>query len=345
MNSELKYVGITHERATVSQRSLFALNDEEQHRLRSQLMRRYSLKGLLFLFTCNRAEIYFESDEVSGSTIKHFILEWIQSIRKTDILPAELMVVYETTPQTAMHLFQVANGLRSAIPGDKQVIGQLRAAFRACLQCKNQGSILERCIQHVFRSHKQICNLLHPTQQKSLICTKIMNVLAQECPPDQEEIHLLMVGAGAMAREILPMFHKNKRFKIYVANRTPTKADQLSRTYHATKVDWRSVEANELNAFDVIITAVSHRKNLVKWVKPGKAKKVLIDLAMPANIASIVQSEEIVLYNIDRLYKQQGGVTKTRDRNRTLWYQLIKMESDAFFQWLDKKSKRLYEAA
>lgn len=345
MDSKLKYIGITHERATVAQRSLFALNAREQQMLRTSLMESFSLRGLLLFFTCNRAEIYFESYAVKGFVIKKFFLDFIQRMRETDTLPADIVTVHETTAQTARHLFLVANGLRSAIPGDKQVISQLRAAYKESLQYGHQGSLLERCIQHVFRSHKQVSNQMSHQDLSISVQTRIMGVLKEQYPARIKKLNLLILGAGAMASEILPALHISKMCKVHIANRTHDRAAKLASHYSIPVVDWKSVEANTLDSFDVIITAVSHCKNLITHIEPGLNKKVLIDLAMPANIKSSVQCEGVILYDVDSLYKSEYSPQVNASRNLAHINQIIQKESSCFFKWLEQRTQRLDKAA
>ncbi len=345
MRSTLKYVGITHEQATVSQRSLFALNDREQQILRTELINSFSLRGLLLFFTCNRAEIYFESQEVTALVIKDFFLDFIQESRKPKMLPTHLVTVHESTDQTVGHLFLVANGLRSAIPGDKQVMGQLRAAYRECLKSRLQGSILERCMQHVFRSHKQVSNEIRHKDQNSTVQTRIMHVLREQYPSRTQKLDLLIIGAGAMVKEILPVLNRIELCRVSIANRTHERAKKLAREYGISVLDWKAVETNRLDSFDVIITAVSHYENLITQMDPGSKKKVLIDLGMPANINSSVQCESIVLYNIDSLYKLKETHQSQAYSNLAPVYQIIQRESACFFEWLDRKTQRLQQAA
>ncbi len=70
MNTTLRYIGISHKSASVSCRERFCLSDAEKGILLHRLQRQFEdIKGLFLLFTCNRAEVYFESKTTASEEV------------------------------------------------------------------------------------------------------------------------------------------------------------------------------------------------------------------------------------------------------------------------------------
>ena len=59
--TSVQLIGISHETANLSIRSLFHLNQNEKQEFINTVKAKFDIKGILLLATCNRTEIYFES--------------------------------------------------------------------------------------------------------------------------------------------------------------------------------------------------------------------------------------------------------------------------------------------
>ena len=71
---------------------------------------------------------------------------------------------------------------------------------------------------------------------------------------------------------------------IYISNRTQKKAASIAHKQKCKLFEWSRVVENDLEEFDVIISAVSNRQNLIHQIDAKNKKILLIDLAVPTNI-------------------------------------------------------------
>ena len=112
----LQLVGLSHQVAPVELRERVALDLDAA----AELAR--SLGDAVCLSTCNRTEIYSigvpEAAAVSA-------LESLAGHRLGGVLYTRL------DDEAALHLFRVAAGLDSLVPGEGEILGQVRAAFAA----------------------------------------------------------------------------------------------------------------------------------------------------------------------------------------------------------------------
>ncbi|MEL7004588.1 MAG: hypothetical protein AAFN93_17910, partial [Bacteroidota bacterium] len=283
MKSNLLYVGVIHETASVEERSYFALSASEKNDLKEILKSRFLLKGLIIISTCNRTEIYFESPSTSALEMREALIEYTKQLHRVEVSRKVFLLLNHTT-ETVNHLLRVANGLRSAVVGDKQIIHQVKVAYLDALRQKNQGSLLERAFQAVFRSHKRIHR--ESLYQQGSTSTAYSSLKLIEDFFGKEDIKnrsLLIVGAGEIAEDLLKYLPKFKFSKKSISNRTASKARKLAKNYDIKTYDWQHVLSNDFSSFDVVIAAVSNQKHLINTTEKDGKRRLWIDLAMPSN--------------------------------------------------------------
>ena len=133
----LSVVGLSHRVAPVELRERVTLDGDAA----AELAR--SLGDAVCLSTCNRTEIYLDgpSDE--------------QAVAALDELAGESLegVLYRLSDDAAaLHLFRVAAGLDSLVPGEGEILGQVRSAFER-VSC---GPLLDRVFSHALSVGKRV---------------------------------------------------------------------------------------------------------------------------------------------------------------------------------------------
>lgn len=120
----LVLVGTSHRRAPVELRELLAYDPE----LRRASLGRLAEGGTeaAVLSTCNRTEAYLVAADAEDAEERvHGELGSLSGLTRTELAPA----LYTLTDEAAaVHLFRVAAGLDSLVPGEAQILGQVREA-------------------------------------------------------------------------------------------------------------------------------------------------------------------------------------------------------------------------
>jgi len=243
MENKLMYIGITHETATVSERTNYTLTPNQKQDLIALLKEKLIIKGLTFINTCNRTEIYFESNVTSPYEVREVIIQYLEELHKT-VLSRKVFLILDRTIDTVNHLLQVANGLRSAVVGDKQIINQVKESYHETLKNGYQGSLLERAFQAVFRSHKRIATeSLYRRGSTSTAYSSLKLIEDYFGKKEMNELKVLIVGAGEIAEDILKYLPKFNFSRTLISNRTAIKADRLSKQYGIQTYDWSHIES------------------------------------------------------------------------------------------------------
>ncbi len=344
MNKSLRYISISYKKASVAQREKYHFSEEEKNKLVKLICSTYSdITGLFLLVTCNRTEIFFESNITSAEVLGDFLI----LLKEKEITEAykQLFDQSNDTEKTILHLLEVSSGLLSSVLGDAEIIHQIKLAHQFSIAQKLQGSLLERAMQSVFKNHKRISNETHFRDGTTSIAYKSLKVINDIYKGSAKSKKILFIGAGEIIKQL---FKYNRKFHfkdIYVSNRTEEKAKVLSEENQCNVFSWNSVLTNDFQDFDVIISAASNNFHLIKKIPATDKKVLLIDLAVPENIdKTLSQNENVLFYNLEAISAELEDTREIRmaaiDKVKTI----INEELLAFKKWLQESPKRAFMA-
>ena len=138
----LSLVGVSHRRAPVELRERVALDRDGS----AELARRLADGGeAVVLSTCNRTELYLARDSDDGElAAMSFLLEQGPEFEG---------VAYRLHDDAAaLHLFRVAAGLDSLVPGEGEILGQVRDAANA----GSPGPFLDRLFRQALSTGRKV---------------------------------------------------------------------------------------------------------------------------------------------------------------------------------------------
>jgi glutamyl-tRNA reductase len=221
----------------------------------------------------------------------------------------------------ARHVFEVAASLDSMNPGETQIVGQVREAYRRSSELGLVGPRLHLLFEAALRAAKRV------RRETALTARPVsMMSLALEAAGDLPDgATVAVVGAGVMAVEAAERLAKRPALVRLFANRTFLKADAL-----AARAGGRAIELQGLLAappkVDALITAVSVEAPLFDRAALGRlaaagspvdgrgvaGPAVIIDLGVPANVdAAAAREFGFRVYGMDDL-RAQGEANRRR---------------------------------
>jgi glutamyl-tRNA reductase len=251
------------------------------------------------LATCNRTEVYLVAERFHGAfgEVRDFFSD-------LTYLPPEhfadsLYTHYDD--QAVTHLFEVAAGLDSAVPGEHEILGQVRSAWEVA---RSEGTA-RRGLNLLFRHALEVGKR---ARTETGIATHVTSVsqaavlIAEERLGGLAGRRAVVVGAGVMAKAMVSFLDAHGVAEVVVANRTPERAEaQLE----GLEVPARAVPlptlVDELAAADVVFGATSSPEVIldrasVQGALGDRDRKLLaIDVAVPRDfdpdLASLEQVE------------------------------------------------------
>ncbi|WP_222983845.1 glutamyl-tRNA reductase [Flagellimonas meishanensis] len=298
----LRYISISHKTASVRQREKFYIAHDQKEEVMALLRNRFpDISGLLLLVTCNRTEVYFEAEATSATSLLRFMVSHLLGEESSD--NEQLFTTSDSTETSVRHLLEVSSGLVSKVLGDAEIVCQVKKAYQLAIAHSLQGSLLERAMQTVFRTHKRIRNETLFRDGTTSAAYKALKMIVDTFGKTAvNEKKLLFVGAGDIVKQL---FKYNVKFgfeHIFISNRTKSKALMLTDRYLGDWYDWEKVLSNDFENFDVIISAASNCPNLITKISGTEKTRMLIDLALPGNIdPGLNDPVETMFYDLDTI--------------------------------------------
>lgn len=340
MESHFRFISISHQTAPVVRRERYYLDAEQKGEMAVLLPKSFpDLSALLLLSTCNRTEIYFESESTSASELLHFLI----TLKIGHVLPEDQadFICSDSTGATVKHLLRVSGGLESSVLGDAEIIHQIKKAYHFSLEFNLQGSLLERSIQTVFRFHKRVSNETAFRDGTTSTAYKALKLIGDTFGQGTNEKKILLVGAGDIVRQLLKYNSKFGYQNLFITNRTEKRAQRLADNHRAQVWPWKKLLENDLSEFDVIISAVSNSSSLIHKGLHSTKQVLLVDLAIPGNIApQLGEKANILMADLDSIASilHQNKVARTAASEHV--NQIADEEWQGFMDWYHLKPLR-----
>lgn len=300
-------IGITHKEAPVEIREQFFMSEQERRRFLRFLRMDPRIAEAIVVSTCNRTEIYAHV-EGTGILARESILDKLFRAKHLDADPAWESCFFELSGEDGMrHFMEVATGLDSLVLGEKQILGQIKAAIelaRAEGMLRTEFNVLS---QIVVRAGKKAQDETAIGAGGASVSWAAVQLAEQKlgCLKDKS---ILIVGAGKMSELTAEQLHNKGVNGVHVINRTRRKAEAL-----AEKINGRAYSYLDLykilGRVDLCIVSASAPRyildqNLMGLVMRQRRQRPLIniDISTPRNIdPDVAGIPGVGLYTIDDL--------------------------------------------
>jgi glutamyl-tRNA reductase len=314
---QLALIGCSHRTAPVELRERIVFNREQALTAADDLRRNGILEEAVVLSTCNRSELYgVPSDAtISPATAMEDYFTSFHGIPRREL---DGRIYREQGRDAVRHLFRVAAGLDSMLLGEAEILGQLRGAYGQALDHGATGPVLNRVFQGALEVGKRV-------RSETEVGARPMSValagvkLAERVFGSLKGHSALILGAGAVAEQVVEHMQNRGVKDLRVVNRSFDHAAELARRVGGEALAWESLES-VLGLPDVIVTSVSSatpilsRALLERAISNRSGKPVFaVDLGVPRNIADDAAGlYNLYLYNIDDL----GGIVEQNRKAR-----------------------------
>ena len=297
----LVLVGTSHHHAPVELREQVALAEEQAHALAEQL------GEAVVLSTCNRTEIYvaaLDGDEAEQRAVRAL----------ADVEPA----LYRLRDRAAaLHLFRVAAGLDSLVPGEGEILGQVRNAY----ENGTPGFLLDRVFRHALHAGRKVRTQTAVGESPSSVSAAAA-ALAEQVFGDLDGCRILMIGSGEVGEQAARNLRTRGAEIVLTAN-SKTSGDELS-----AQLATADVVVSSTSSPDVVLDAET-----VERSRRGR-QLLLIDLAVPRDLDPAIHAlDGCFLYDIDDLQaivvETLAGRRSEAERAETI----VAAEAEKFHEW------------
>jgi glutamyl-tRNA reductase len=311
----LALVGISHHVAPVELRERVALSLDDAAALAR------SLGEAVCLSTCNRTEVYVGGDEEDAAA----------ALERVAGEPLDGVLYRLHDEEAAVHLFRVAAGLDSLVPGEGEILGQVREAFEA----SSPGPLLDRVFRQALQVGKRVRTETAIGESPASVSSAAA-ALAQQVFGELEGRDVLLVGAGRIGELAAANLASRGARILYVANRTQAAAQELARRFGGQAIGLDDLPAR-LAEVDMVLTSTSAPGVVVRAADvPSRHRRPLffIDIAVPRDVDPAVHElDGCYVYDIDDLEAVVAETLAGRRAEAEQAEQLVAEEADRFRAW------------
>jgi glutamyl-tRNA reductase len=306
-------VGVSHRHAPLELRERLYLADGHAIEVAKEL-------GAVVLSTCNRTEIYLEDGDPA---VARAVLEQHAGLELEDVLAR-----WEGG-EAVEHLFRVASGLDSLVPGEAQILGQVRLAYEAALGAGATSPVLNRLFEDALHTGKRVRTEAKLAEMPESVAASAVDLGERELG-SLEGKQALLFGAGRMS-ELAARDLGGRRAEVVISSRTLESAQELAERVGGRAAPFDAV-AVELTDADLVISATRCPYPILhaEAVQPRTKPLVLVDIAVPRDLdPAIGELQGCTLYDIDAL----GGGLVGREEDVSEAEQIVAEEAARFADW------------
>jgi len=311
--TRLLAVGVSHRHAPLELRERLYLADGHAVELAKEL------SGVV-LSTCNRTEVYVVGGDAARARE--------QLERRSGLDLAGVLAVWEGV-EAVEHLFRVAAGLDSLVPGEAQILGQVRLAYEAALGAGATGPVLNRLFEDALHTGKRVRTEARLAEMPESVAASA-DELAAKTLGGLDGKRALLFGAGRMS-ELAARDLRARRVEVVVSSRTLESAQELAERVGGRAAPFDAV-AVELTGADLVISATRCPYPILhaEAVQPRTRPLVLVDIAVPRDLdPEIAKVEGCTLFDIDAL----GGGLVGREEDVREAERIVAEEAERFGEW------------
>lgn len=261
MNIRFFVTGLSYKKSDLTHRSRFAFNHEES------VQTYKSRDGQYFILsTCNRTEVYGLAEEES-------------ELRRVLLKKGGRAELYSKQNDDAiMHFFRVAAGLDSQIPGDYEIIAQIKSSF---LLAKAQGRVngfIEKMFNFALQASKEVKN----TTSFSDGTISVAWCVASQLAKNKGVNRITVLGAGDTGELVIRYIQKLRPdMQINVVNRDITKLYLVASKYDALPFPIDSLHEALIDSDALVVTTNSAHPLVDVGHLDESGVKTIFDLSVP----------------------------------------------------------------
>ncbi len=317
-------LGINHNTASVDLREKLAFSPSQTEDLLSLPDKPNGINELAVLSTCNRTEIYCQSEIPIKS-----LIQWIAELKGLEADSVEKVQYHHLGEEAARHMMTVASGLDSLVLGEPQILGQMKSAYGLAKDSGAVGAMLHDVFQRVFSVAKRVRSETAIGENPVSVAYAAVS-LAQQIFSDLKQDTALLIGAGEtielVARHLVEKGIKN----IIVANRTIENAQKLAGTINGEAILLADIPKNLAKA-DIVISSTASPLPILGKGAVGQALKqrkhkpmFMVDIAVPRDIESqVAELSDVFLYTVDDLKEVIDENKKSREKAAQIAHEII----------------------
>ena len=285
-------VGIEHQQVPLDVLERVTIPEERMGKALAALGDRPNLAEVVVVSTCLRTELYAVVERFHEGVGD--LQDFLASLAGTpvDTLQDHWTVLFDDAVTT--HLFEVAAGLRSSVPGETEVLGQVRRALEHAQAERAAGPVLSGLFRHAVQVGRRVRSATSIARGSTSLSHIAVELAAARIGGTLSDRKVVVVGAGDMGAGVIDALERHAPLaNVVVANRTSRRAAAL-----AARLGGEGRGLDELGAVvtdsDVVLASTAAALPVIdesvlgpaasRRERAGQRPLVVVDLGMPRNV-------------------------------------------------------------
>ena len=316
----LVLVGTSHHHAPVELRERVALDHDQARALAERL------GEAVCLSTCNRTELYVVAEDADDAERRA-----VEALAELE--PQVEHALYRLRDQAAaLHLFRVAAGLDSLVPGEGEILGQVRTAYEA----GTPGQLLDRVFRQALHAGRKV-RVQTAIGESPASVSSAAAALAEQVFGDLQGRRILLIGAGKISEQAARNLLSRRARIAFVANRTLDRAHELAQRFDADAIPLEQI-GEQLAQADVVVSSTSSQGFVLDAETVERARQgrqlLFIDLAVPRDLdPAIHELDGCYLFDIDDLEAIVSETLAGRSNEAERAEAIVAGEAEKFHEW------------
>jgi len=294
-------VGIDHEHASLDLLERATVPEHEWAKMLRTLVSHRNIHEAVFVSTCLRTEVVAVIDRFHGAIDE--ITETLAEATGLKAIEFEDRLTVNFEHDVASHLFSVAAGLKSVVPGEFEILGQLRRALELAVEEQSAGTEVTEIFQRAIASGRRVRSETAISRGTTSFAQAAASAAIDELGDELADAHVVVLGAGQMASGVVKSLlgARPRVATLTILNRTIARAESLQGAVDDERVRVDALESAPSYLSDArlvisaleVSTPVLAREHFVACTNDV----FIVDLGVPRAVASDVSE----LANVRRI--------------------------------------------
>lgn len=330
---KLALAGVSHHTASLELRERVAIDSEAARAIARDLVRASDGRHeAVVLSTCNRTELYLAArDDGVGEAADRALLD-LAGDDAAGLAPVAYRLADESA---ALHLFRVAAGLDSLVPGEGEILGQVRDAYEGGAA----GPLLDRTFRMALHAGRR-ARLETAIGESPASVPAAAAALAQQVFDGLGGRRVVLVGAGRTSELTARNLRSRGATVTAVVNRSVDRAERLAAALGARAFALDDV-ARPLAEADVVVSSTSApgfvltADALTAALRARRGRPLLfVDLAVPRDVEpSLAAVDGCFVYDVDDLEAVVSASLEGRRTEAVQAERIVAAEAERFRAW------------
>jgi glutamyl-tRNA reductase len=330
---KLALAGVSHHRAPLELRERVAIDQAAAGALARALASGGGLCEAVVLSTCNRTELYLASGQERG--VEELADRALLELAGDDAASLASVAYRLADESAALHLFRVAAGLDSLVPGEGEILGQVREAFEAGAT----GPLLDRTFRMALHAGRR-ARVETAIGESPASVPAAAAALAEQVFDGLAGRRVVLVGAGRTSELTARNLRSRGATVTAVVNRSVDRAERLATQLGAVALSLEDLDHALVDA-DVVVASTSApgfvltAAGLAASLRARRGRPMLlVDLAVPRDVdPSLASIDGCFVYDVDDLEAVVESSLQGRRAEAVQAERIIAAEAERFRAW------------